>query len=134
MQPSIFAPSLATEYALDRLRPLIPRLPSPLNNLRVIPAAILPNNIRISPNNGSVAELCDEYYDPVLDDEHTGDVKYGYDHCGLPLVLHHNAPNNSLFFIWARKWGSPLFPRYETWQGGSRLMAALRNETSDQEE
>ena len=32
---------------------------------------------------------------------------------GLPLILHHNTPNNSLYFLWARKWGDPLFVRYE---------------------
>jgi hypothetical protein len=108
-----FAPLLATEYALNRLKPLIPRLSSPLDKLRVIPAAVLPDTVRISPDSAGLAELCDRYYDPTLGDEHTGNVKYGYDQCGLPLVLHHNAPNNSLFFLWARKWGSPLFPRYE---------------------
>lgn len=108
-----FAPLLATEYSVKRLELLIPRLTMPFNNLRAIPAAQLSDALRIRPGNVEVGHVCEEYYDASLEDEHTSNVKYGYDACGLPLVLHHNTPNNSLFFLWARKWGFPLFPRYE---------------------
>jgi hypothetical protein len=40
------------------------------------------------------------------------DLKYGFAWCGLPLVLSHNTPNNSIGLLWAE--GSamrPLFPR-----------------------
>ena len=109
-----FAPLLATEYSVMRLRELTTRLPTPLNNLDIIPAATVSNSVRTLSNVGEeVARLCEAYYDKSLEDRHTSNVMYGYDDCGLPLVLHHNTPNNSLYFLWARKWRDPLFPRFE---------------------
>ena len=108
-----FAPLLATEYSVKRLGLLTPRLPKPFDGLRCIPAAQLPNSVRILPGDTQIGDVCETYYDTSLEDEHTSNVKYGYDGCGLPLILHHNTPNNSLYFLWARKWGFPLFPRYE---------------------
>ena len=107
------APLLATKYAVDRMLPLIPRLKPPLNRLKIIPAAIIPNSMRMEPGLGEIPVLCEKYYEARIGDEHTGDVMFGYDSCGLPLVLHHNTPNNSLYFLWARKWGDALFARYE---------------------
>ncbi len=47
----------------------------------------------------------DCYYDPDVEDEHTkvggGNVKRGFANCGLPLVLSHNTPNNSVCLLWA---------------------------------
>lgn len=41
-------------------------------------------------------------YDSEIEDEHTGkDIWYGYKQCGLPLVLEHNTPNNSVALLWA---------------------------------
>lgn len=62
------------------------------------------------------SELLEAYYDPSLQDEHTekggSDMKYGFAACGLPIVLNHNTPNNSLYLLWAQ---TPklraLFPR-----------------------
>jgi hypothetical protein len=110
-------PLLITEYALNRLTELIKKIDkAPLNTIRILPSAIIPGNIRINAGSlmfGSISELCEKYYDPNLEDEHTGNVKYGYDNCGLPVVLHHNTPNNSIYLLWARKWQHPLFVRYE---------------------
>lgn len=58
-----------------------------------------------------------KYYDASVEDEHTkkgnSDLKFGFAAGGLPLVLHHNTPNNSIFLLWVE--GSdtvrPLFPR-----------------------
>ena len=108
-----FSPLLATQYAVDRMTPLVKRLPAPLDRLEILPAAILPESARIRAGEGAVAELCRRYYVPELGDEHTGDVMFGYDECGLPLVLHHNTPNNSVYWLWSRKWADPLFVRYE---------------------
>lgn len=42
------------------------------------------------------------YYDENIEDEHTGkDIWYGYKECGLPLILEHNTPNNSVALLWA---------------------------------
>lgn len=63
------------------------------------------------------ADLVEDYYDPCLEDEHTKkggtDLKFGFAGCGLPLVLHHNTPNNSLFLLWAEEGCEvrALFPR-----------------------
>lgn len=59
----------------------------------------------------------DKYYDASVEDEHTkkgnSDLRFGFAAGGLPLVLHHNTPNNSIFLLWVE--GSdtvrPLFPR-----------------------
>jgi hypothetical protein len=108
-----FSPLLATQYALGRLQPLLHRLPAPLDRLELLPGAVLSDGARIRPGEGVISEICEQYYSSELEDEHTGYVKFGYDGCGLPLILHHNTPNNSLYFLWARKWKDPLFVRYE---------------------
>ena len=48
----------------------------------------------------------DEYYDKEVEDDHTkiggtDDVKMGFAGCGLPVILSHNTPNNSLYIFWA---------------------------------
>lgn len=60
--------------------------------------------------------LVDAYYDSDNETDSTRlggtDLKYGFAGCGLPLVLTHNTPNNSIGLLWAD--GSvmrPLFPR-----------------------
>jgi hypothetical protein len=63
-----------------------------------------------------VIELAQKYYDPLAKDRHPewgGDVPFGYKDCGLPLVIHHNTPNNSIFVLWAEDSDTvrPLFPR-----------------------
>lgn len=63
-----------------------------------------------------VIELIKRYYDPLAKDRHPewgGDVPFGYKDGGLPLVIHHNTPNNSIFILWAEDSDSvlPLFPR-----------------------
>ena len=108
-----FSPLLITAYALNRLRPLLIRLPAPWNRLELLPAAVLEDDARILAGSGEIATFCETYYSPEIADEHTGDVTFGYDGCGLPLVLHHNTPNNSVYWLWSRKWNDPLFARYE---------------------
>jgi hypothetical protein len=65
---------------------------------------------------GPMIDIINKYYDPAAKEKHPewdGDVPFGYAACGLPLVLHHNCPNNSLFVIWAEDSATirPLFPR-----------------------
>lgn len=110
-------PLLITEYALERLNDLIGKIPRPpLNNIKILPGAVIPDTVRIAPASrqpSPIVELCEKYYSSDLEDEHTGNVKYGYDECGLPVILHHNTPNNSIYLLWARKQANPLFARYE---------------------
>lgn len=51
-------------------------------------------------------DLTNKYYDPGIQTEHTdkGGVPHlglGYAGCGLPMVLDHNTPNNSVALLWA---------------------------------
>jgi hypothetical protein len=45
------------------------------------------------------------YYDDRIEDSHTRtgghNLIHGYSDCGLPLVLCHNTPNNSVYLLWA---------------------------------
>lgn len=47
--------------------------------------------------------LIKRLYDKGIEDKkHTGeDIWYGYKQCGLPLILEHNTPNNSIALLWA---------------------------------
>ena len=65
---------------------------------------------------GPLIELAKKYYDPLAKIKHPewgGDVPFGYKNGGLPLVIHHNTPNNSIFILWAEDSDTvlPLFPR-----------------------
>ncbi len=52
--------------------------------------------------DAALVALIKVHYDAGIEDEHTGkDIWYGYKHCGLPLVLDHNTPNNSVALLWA---------------------------------
>lgn len=61
-----------------------------------------------NPNHASLVALTQNYYNPKIETDHTkvGGVKHlglGYGACGLPLILHHNTPNNSLALLWAEE-------------------------------
>jgi len=64
--------------------------------------------------------ICDEFFDPTMEDKHKGSVPRGYMDAALPVVLFHNTPNNSISPLWADTEFEPdslkkraLFPRYE---------------------
>jgi hypothetical protein len=66
--------------------------------------------------------LLTKYYSKALEDRESykvgaAGIRYGYGKCGLPLVIHHNTPNNSLFILWKagneKHSFTPLFPRFE---------------------
>lgn len=110
-----FCPLLATEHALRRLQPLLSRLPGQFSHMEILPGAVLNSGLAIVDGTTPMGKLCERYYEEALGDKHTGNVKFGFDGCGLPLVLHHNTPNNSIYLLWARrsKTIAPLFVRYE---------------------
>lgn len=85
---------------------------------------LLPSNIKLTPKSEEpFASLCKNYYDHSIFDKHfkksgCEDGKFGYAECGLPLILDHNTPNNSLSLLWAETKGlngahpmRPLFRR-----------------------
>ena len=84
----------------------------------------LPLDIVVNDNDApELVELITKFYDKSIESsEHTKeDIWYGYKQCGLPLVLDHNTPNNSIALLWAKSKNSseslskmrPLFHRKE---------------------
>lgn len=78
----------------------------------------LPQTIKVTDQSSpDFDKLLEKYYDPAIMTKHLlkgGDnVIHGYASCGLPLVLPHNAPNNSVHLLWATDSTicPPLFPR-----------------------
>lgn len=70
----------------------------------------IPQSFALDPSSDQdklICEICmkDQYYDPKLQNKHTDqggtDVKMGFGGCGLPLILHHNTPNNSVPILWS---------------------------------
>lgn len=66
----------------------------------------LPNEITlIAGTKPEVDALIQKYYDDTNETASTRlggtDLRYGFAACGLPLVLSHNTPNNSLGLLWA---------------------------------
>lgn len=60
--------------------------------------------------------LIDTLYDPIINDKHMKkggtDGRYGFADCGLPVILSHNTPNNSIALLWAdTELVRGLFPR-----------------------
>lgn len=65
----------------------------------VLPAEVV---IDDQSEDSELTALIKTHYDSDIEDEHTGsDIWYGYKQCGLPLVLEHNTPNNSIALLWA---------------------------------
>jgi len=109
---------LATAQARDRLENFLKEMWEPLGTeSAVIVVHPLQEENCLKPGGSSAFEtLLHDYYDPTIEDEHTKkggtDLKYGFAECGLPLVLSHNTPNNSLYLLWAEsKKVRALFPR-----------------------
>lgn len=127
--PKIFiALYLATEQAVSHLTTALKHYPSapwePCNAPEVITGMTMKDNIKLSHGQPGTEfrldrhfdQLLHRYYDRTLDDEHKGSVVHGYSDCGLPLVLPHNTPNNSVYLLWAEQQTSALFPRFERHQ------------------
>jgi hypothetical protein len=84
---------------------------------------VLSNDVRLQRSGSEpINPLIDDprYYDPTIHDPHmqkgrTPDSRYGYGDCGLPLVLHHNTPNNSIALLmsYEDKTFRGLFPRIQ---------------------
>jgi hypothetical protein len=71
-------------------------------------------------SGADLVSLCEDFWDDVLTDEHKGRAPLGFRGVGLPLVLFHNTPNDSISILWAdtsqvenSMHRQALFPRYE---------------------
>lgn len=85
----------------------------------------LNNNIAINNSNCNCdfIKLTEKYYNNNIETRHTkiggvDKINLGYGACGLPLILEHNTPNNSIALLWAEADGGqgkfemrPLFRR-----------------------
>jgi hypothetical protein len=74
--------------------------------ISIIVVQRLPNEITlIEGAKPDVDALIRKYYDDTNETASTRlggtDLRYGFASCGLPLVLSHNTPNNSIGLLWA---------------------------------
>lgn len=121
----IVALYVATISAIKRIREAASSfLGEVASSFMVTSVQCLEEDIRITPESADdIVALAKKYYDPSLEDEHTRkggtDLKFGFAGCGLPVILHHNSPNNSLFLLWAEERSSvrALFPRISRHKG-----------------
>ena len=131
--PKIFiALYLATEQAVEHLQSLISAYPSPPwpsdNVPEVIAVMTLDDRARLRHDRQGSEDVNDQlfdvllhkYYDESVEDEHKGEVVHGFSDCGLPLVLTHNTPNNSVYLLWEQEKTRALFPRFERHHGRLR--------------
>jgi hypothetical protein len=84
---------------------------------------VLPENFKVTAaDEPEFAQLVNEFYDDSIETLHIKkggkDARWGFSECGLPLVLEHNTPNNSIALLWAETAGGesrhamrPLFRR-----------------------
>lgn len=84
---------------------------------------VLPRELKLTADSDvDFAPLVEKYYDESIETRHTKvggeDLRWGFGTCGLPLVLEHNTPNNSIALLWAESAGReikhamrPLFRR-----------------------
>ncbi len=109
---------LATEKAENHVRKGLEVLARQLGiTITVIVIQRLPLAVCISEGQDlALDELLRKHYDDSNETDSTRlggtDLRYGFAGCGLPLVLSHNTPNNSIGLVWAD--GSKmraLFPR-----------------------
>lgn len=100
---------LATKYALELLSEEISEWQVRNNKhfqFSVDAIQILEDDIKESVlKDQAFSTLSRKYFDPTIIDEHYKKGKYdfpylGFNECGLPLVLNHNTPNNSLPILW----------------------------------
>lgn len=116
----IVALYVATAQALETITSAAARLEGEFGaKLELRPVQLLDARLRISSaSDEQFVQLIERYYDAKLEDDHTKkggtNLKYGFAGCGLPLVLHHNTPNNSLFLLWAENSSTvrSLFQRF----------------------
>lgn len=111
---------IATEEAINYLTKMTKELFQDKVNFKILVVNKLPNNIKIESNDDEFIILLKKYFDDSIINKSykTGKHKepyLGYNECGLPLVLYHNTPNNTIPLIWFNESHSVtgLFPRID---------------------
>jgi hypothetical protein len=112
---------MATEQAIEHLRNALKDPIPGVTRCNVETIQTVPTKLKLTRGGPEeFTKLIEKYYDPSVFDENmqkgkTKDAKYGYADCGLPVVLHHNTPNNSVAILWFYERCIPrgLFPRVQ---------------------
>ena len=105
---------IGTEQAKENIEELYTRRKEYFHDMKVKSiqfkyGMLLSSNLRIDGTSSHpFTALCKKYYDNAIegDGKHgvqsgTTDKMFGYANCGMPVVIEHNTPNNSLPLIWA---------------------------------
>jgi len=100
---------LCTEQALRAIESNFNKLEEKFRHRpELLAMHLIPDTFKLDPvKDKEIYEICqkDEYYDKDIENKHTGqggaDVKMGFGKCALPLILHHNTPNNSVPILWS---------------------------------
>jgi len=109
---------IATQQAVTHVRQRLADLWAASNIVfEILVVHPLGSELRISPGD-PLQSLLETYYDECMETEHTRKggvpIVYGYAGCGLPVILSHNTPNNSIYPLWEK---APklraLFPRVD---------------------
>lgn len=113
---------MATEKAIEHLRSALTGYAATgITDVRIETVQPVPQPISLIRGDcGDFGRLIDKYYDPAVFDIHlqngkSEDARYGYAECGLPIILHHNTPNNSVALLWSYEDRDVrgLFPRVQ---------------------
>jgi hypothetical protein len=112
---------MATEQAIEHLRSALRNPITGVTRSHVNTIQSVPEKIKVTRDGPTeFTQLIEKYYDASVFDVHmqkgkTKDAKYGYADCGLPVILHHNTPNNSIAILWLYEHCFPrgLFPRVQ---------------------
>ena len=98
---------MATERAAGSIRGLLKEMLLPMKiEFEVFVVFPLAESVTLSPSTaGEFGKLIEKYYDDANETPSTKlggtDLRYGFGSCGLPLILNHNTPNNSIALLWA---------------------------------
>lgn len=98
---------MATEKAAGTIRTLLQEMLVPMKiEFEVFVVFPLSESVTLSPSTArEFGKLIEKYYDDANETPSTKlggtDLRYGFGACGLPLILNHNTPNNSLALLWA---------------------------------
>jgi hypothetical protein len=111
---------VAADQAIQHIERELEKFAFPKGKVRLKVVHALPAEARLDAvDDASIIALAtdDRYFDKEADDEHAevggASMRFGYANCRLPLVLPHNAPNNSIYLLWGEyaQTFTGLFPR-----------------------
>lgn len=95
----------ASDQACDHVARSLPLAGLANWSLKVVLKLPIETRLENGATDGAVLALSRKYYDQSVTDEHTavggGGAAVGFNDCRLPLVFHHNTPNNSISLLWA---------------------------------